>query len=631
MSWKPTVALAVLLALAAGIYLLGRPATDREKVEETLLFRDWLADAITGIEIARPGEEPVVLERGYGPSAGWRILKPIDRPADAGVAQQMLWGIGRFSRAGALDPGRPEAAPAITGLDQPRLRVTFRSSGRSETLAFGAESPINRKAVFFRREGDPRVLSVSADVFDACNRTVAQLRSKSLVRYEPFRVTRLELEEKFTVARSREEKVVEYEKSAFERSDRGDERGWYLVQPWKERVDDMKVQRLTSDLAALLVEDFLPAGDPKAMGLDQPQVVVSLTPHGADKPITVQFGGTVEREPKKAFVYAHVVGSGEVGLVELRRFEELPRRRNQFRSHVIYPFAKDGLRTLSIEAPVLGRVAIERRETKKEGEPAPRVSWEVLEPPGLKAEPERVEHFVDGLLAHRLLTFLGPQPDLKLFGLDPADVTVAAETKEGRRHVFHFGHKGESSEGYLRREGVDEVLSVPAQLVKLLKRLELNFRTEAMFDVPRESLREFRFEARSRESLQPVAYAMKLDEKEKKWKFSDAAHAADEASPELVTGHLAFLNFIRAETFIARDPETEAYYKLTARQAPARLTVVYEGGPPGGAVLYVSEDLSDRPTNPKYYARFEGSPIVFEVRGLLIETLRRPPLKKPRP
>jgi hypothetical protein len=49
---------------------------------------------------------------------------------------------------------------------------------------------------------------------------------------------------------------------------------------------------------------------------------------------------------------------------------------------------------------------IERRETKKE-DPVPAVTWELLEPKGLRVDPGRVEAFVANVMAYRITDFWG--------------------------------------------------------------------------------------------------------------------------------------------------------------------------------------------------------------------------------
>ncbi len=630
MNWKTTAAFAALLALAAAAYLLYEPEGTAPPVEEKLLFHDLRTEEVTRIEISRPGGAAVAVERvSQVPPHAWRV-QPGDRPAEPSVVHGMLNGIGRFSRTGSLEPGRPESDPAITGLDQPRLSVTFVAGGRRETVRFGSPPPTNVSAVFCRLEGDPRILLAESELFQAYDKTSEEIRSRRLVRFDPHRIARLEIEDRFTRVRGREDREIVYEKSVFERSETPPDRGWFLREPWEERLDDMKVQRFLVDLAGLTAEEFRPEGDWKERGLEQPQLVASITPHGAEEPVVVRIGGRGKAAGKEDCLYVHVAGAGEVALVERERYERLPRHRGQFRSDAIFLFREAEIGTVGIEAPGLGKVLLERREvrTTKEEEDLVTVRWEVLEPGDVPVERERLDRFLSNVWVHRITDFLGEQPDLSLFGLDPPGVTMTVRTKDGREHVLRFGLKGEGPDGYLKREDRKEVFAVKPELVQHLRRLELNFRTFEMYNVPKDALREFRFESKEGPSLEPTYYILRRDPRDGAWKFADKGRENDEPDPDRLNELLAALNFIRADAFISREPEEAARHRLRDREAASTLWIFAEGGPEGGAVLYISKNLSERPGGRTYYARFEGDPAVFQLGPYFVESLKMVPVRK---
>jgi hypothetical protein len=630
--WKTTVALALLVAAGAAVYFLADPGTAPPGGKPPALL-DLRGEELTRIDIARRGEVETTLERMSDPSGSyWRISKPIERMADPDAMQQMLWRVSKFARVAAAEAGKADPEPAATGLGDPRLVVAFHAAGgRRETLRFGRSPEINTAGVFFQRDGDDRVYLVEAETFQAFDRTIAQIRSRQVARYETYRAIGVEVRYKFTRPRGKDEASHEFEESSIRRIEKGPETGWYLVKPWEERLDDMKVARLVTDLAALEAEEFQPPGDLKGKGLDPPLAEVTIALNGVEKPVVVHVGDAFQEEDKRRYV--HVVGSGEAALVPAKRIDQLPLQRKQFRRDDVFPFPKEKLRAMSVEAPGLGRVRLERRESKvvKEGQEATEVTWEVLEPTDVRMEKERAGRFVERVLEQHVTDFLGRQEDLKLFDLDPPEATLAAETLEGAKHVYHFGVKGEDDQGYMRREGLDEVFAVRGELVNALRRLELNFRTDAVFNVPREKLREVRFEARAREGQEPVSYALRLDGKEKKWKFSDPAHAAVEADDERVGALLAAVNYVEAERFVSKEPDAAGEYRLTEKDWPARLTVLSEGGSPSGEILYFTEDLGEPPASPIHYARFEGSPVVFRARDALVATMFRVPVKRPKP
>lgn len=627
MSWKTTAVFAGLLAVAGLAYLLYSPEGEAPKTGEKLLIPDLRPDQVNRIGILRAGEPEMVVEKvSSAPVHAWRIL-PLDRPAEPSVVQAMLDAIGRLHRSGAMDPGAPGTDPSVTGLGAPRLVVTFEGEGKRVAVRFGTPPPTNQSAVFCQREGDPRLYLAEADVFDACNKTPAQARSRRLVRFDPHRAVRLEMDDRFFRPRGQGEMEVVYEKSVMERTDQGADKGWYLRKPWEERLDDIKVNMFLSDLSNLLAEEFVPPGDWKAKGLDQPQLVASITVHGAEKPLVVQFGGRAEGTSRRDCIYAHAVGSGEVALVERDRFERLPRRRGQFRSDVIFPFPLD-VRTLEVGVEGLGKIVLEQRETrtKKDEEELVTRSWELVDPADLRIDRELMDRFVQNVFAHKIVDFLGEQPDLKLFDLDPPGVTVKIGMKGGKEHVLGFGMKGQGP-GYFRREGRTEVFEVKPDLVRRLRGMDLNFRNTEMFNVPRESLREVRFEWKEG-TLEPVYYVLRRDPAQGKWSFADKVREGRETDPDRVGEILAAVNFIKADSFVSREPAAAARYRLRDREAPGTLRIIWEGGPPEGAVLYFSKNLDEKPGRALYAARFEPDPVIFHPNPRLVELLKLVPERK---
>jgi hypothetical protein len=264
---------------------------------------------------------------------------------------------------------------------------------------------------------------------------------------------------------------------------------------------------------------------------------------------------------------------------------------------------------------------VERVETKKEGETVATVKWEVREPKDLRVESERVEAFVGAVVTQTVIGFLGAQ-DFKMAGLDPAPIQLVVTTKEGKRHVCGFFA---AAQGYLRKEGVGEIFEVRADFVRMLQRLELNLINMEMFNIPRADVRQFTFEARATDQLQPIYYSMKVDEKTNAWTFTDPTHKGKDVDPDKLGGILALLNYIRAEALLGRDEKLAADHRLVAGVAPATLKIVHAKG---SVELFISEDKSDKINLPKHYARFSDSKTVFQINGTSVLTLKQVPVLK---
>jgi hypothetical protein len=617
-SWKLTLAFAVVFGILSAAYFFSNPpATTDIRNLDLHVLPEFPADRVTKIEIARKGSVLAFEKATDLVGEHWKLTGPASHAAESAMVQQMLFGLDRFLKSGALDPGKPDTAPEVTGLHDPRLSVTFVSAGRREVLRFGTSPMTNTTVVFYHHDGDPKIYSVGVDTFEAFNKPFYAYRAKTLARYPPHRVNKVTLEYKFLRPQGQKKPdLIEYEKSVMERFEEGAERGWYLTQPHRERLNDHAVAALVTELSNLPASEYQAAGDPKEQGFDEPQARVSIGINGVEKPVEIVFGATTEKEKKR---WVRLLGSDEVALYDSFRFEELPLERKKLRNRMVFPFSVELAKRVEVEVKDLGKVVIERREIKMDGESVSTVKWELAQPTGLRVEAERIEAFVSAIVVQQIDDFMGPQ-DFKQAGLDPAPIRLVVETKEGKRHACGF-----SAAGFVRKEGIDEIFVIRPDFVRMLQRLELNFLNMEMFNVPRESLQEFSVESRPSAQLQPVYYTLRLDKAAKTWGFVDPAHKGVEADPERVSNILAIMNFIKAEAMIARDDATIQKYRLEESGAPSTLKIRHDGGE---AELYISDNLSDKVNRPMYYARFKDSKTVFQINGLFVDSLKMVPEKK---
>jgi hypothetical protein len=616
-SWKLTAAFVVLFAALSAAYFFSNPPASTKGPEDPRVVAGLTAEQVTKIEVDRKGTLITFEKATDLVGQHWRMVGPTSHAAEESLVQQMLFGLDRFLKAGALDPGKPETAPDATGLNDPRLSVAFVSAGRREVLRFGKSPMTNTTVVFYQHEGDPKIYTVGVDTFEAFNKPLFQYRAKTLARYPPHRVNKVTLQYKFLRPQGQKKPdLVEYETSVMERFEEGAERGWYLTSPHRERLNDHAVAALVTELSSLPASEYQAAGNPKDQGFDEPQAKVSIGINGVEKPVEIVFGATTEKEKKR---WVRVLGGDEVALYDSFRFDELPMERKRLRNRMVFPFSVELAKKVGVEVKDLGKILLERKEVQKEGESVSTVKWELVEPAGLRVENERVEAFVSAVVVQQIDDFMGPQ-DFKQAGLDPAPVRLEVETKEGKRHACGF-----SAAGFMRKDGVNEIFVIRPDFVRMLQRLELNFLNMEMFNVQRDSLQEFSFESRPSAQLQPVYYTLRLDKAAKKWDFVDLAHKGVEADPERVSNILSIMNYIKADAMIGRDDATIQKHRLDESVAPSTLKIRYEGGQ---AELYISENLSEKVNRPMYYARFKDSKTVFQVNALFVDSLKAVPEKK---
>jgi hypothetical protein len=149
-----------------------------------------------------------------------------------------------------------------------------------------------------------------------------------------------------------------------------------------------------------------------------------------------------------------------------------------------------------------------------------------------------------------------------------------------------------------------------------------------MFNIPRDSIKAISFASQPSAALQPVYYKLKLDEATGMWAFDDPANKGMTPDPLRVGDLLTQLNYIKAESLIARDIKTIEDNKLDERVAPSTLKMSYVIGrgpdaKSGEMELFMTDDKSDKPTKPMYYARLKDNLAVFQINAPLVLSLQK--------
>ncbi|HYX91071.1 MAG TPA: DUF4340 domain-containing protein [Myxococcaceae bacterium] len=140
----------------------------------------------------RAERNALVLERGDGDA--WRITQPIADTADARVVSSFLNEL-RGQRATAFRADTPEER-ARTGVDKPAIAATFTpKQGEPIRFALGRISADAGQSYFvLRTQGAESILAeVPQSAFAALEKKPADLRDKSVLRFERDKVARIAL------------------------------------------------------------------------------------------------------------------------------------------------------------------------------------------------------------------------------------------------------------------------------------------------------------------------------------------------------------------------------------------------------------------------------------------------------
>jgi hypothetical protein len=194
--------------------------------------------------------------------ATWSIVSPTPMEADSNEVTMLVSQIESLERQKIIEENPASAAPF--GLDPPRIRVAFKTTGgaQQKSLLIGNKTPTGGD-LYAKIDGTPAVFLISGFLEDTFNRKPFDLREKTVLKFTREDVSAVTL-------------VQGSARLALEKT--GND--WKLTAPSSARADAAAIDALISQVAQAKMTGVT-AGDasPAALkehGLDKPQVIVTI-------------------------------------------------------------------------------------------------------------------------------------------------------------------------------------------------------------------------------------------------------------------------------------------------------------------------------------------------------------------
>ena len=284
MRFRTTLFLAIIALVVGLIALLGtRQATDQGSsgpLDDRKItppgpearFIDIPADEIDRLTLADAGGNVMELTQQKG---RWRVIKPINWPANTTVVTRLVESIGQLQPVGTLSMQAP--ASAANGLAPPRFTVQVHArSGQTAALLVGNQSPLGSD-LFMQVKGRDGVYLAAGGVLGQClgvpfTERVNDLRSQQLTELSSAAVVELSTQNASGTAR-----LVK----------NGDD--WTATTPVQFKADRGAVDQLIVALCGLSAQGVTDEATAQASGarLQSPILTVRLRTAGQEKPGTV--------------------------------------------------------------------------------------------------------------------------------------------------------------------------------------------------------------------------------------------------------------------------------------------------------------------------------------------------------
>jgi hypothetical protein len=285
------------------------------------------------------------------------------------------------------------------GLKEPSLVVeaTLKDVATPTVLQIGARTPTFSS--YYAREGDQaKVLMVPSSVQTKFDKTVFNLRDKTVLALDQTQVKRLE---------------VHHEDHLIAVESEGD-KGWKLVAPLEAKADKSKVHDLISAINGAKVKDFLEEApqDLAKYGLNPPRwrLTFFIGDDRAEK--TLLLG---DEDTAKGGVNAKRGAMDAVFLVESKLLEKLPKEAADWRDRALMAFKRDEVERVELRA---GDSAVEVACVEHCGK-IPDDRWQLKQPLETRADAVKVRtllRYLEELKAKAFIT--DNATDLSPYGLD---------------------------------------------------------------------------------------------------------------------------------------------------------------------------------------------------------------------
>ncbi len=399
MSFKKTVIFFIILALLGGYYYFQVGRSEKQQAEEEAAKKLFTLteEDIQEITLKQP-EQEILLKKQ---DDRWKMVKPVEALADTENVERMLTEFVAAERDNTITENTSQDEEF--GLDPPELIVTAKGQDAEAQmqLSLGQQTPV--ATGYYARVGEtPQVITVSNAVKTALEKSVYDLRDKTVLDFDPQQVKKAI----FSMKKSEtgELQTIELEQSAG---------AWKITSPKEDNADNTKMGSILSKVKSSKIKAFISenAAELAQYGLDQPTTTLSLLVGADSSRKTLLLGQT---NAEQDGVYAKHAGAANVFLVPANITEEFPQEIDDVRDKTLLSFNNADVQKIEFTSPA-ETIVVERGATQ---------DWRITQPEELEADSSKVNRILSDAGLLEVEQFVTAETeDLARYGLDPANLS----------------------------------------------------------------------------------------------------------------------------------------------------------------------------------------------------------------
>lgn len=301
-----------LVALAGGFYLFDERVEDVNKANEASLrlfpFEPqdlqafWIKSRADGLRARLVKEDNT-----------WWLKKPLQAKADGQFIEKFLTNIVKARKDAVLFENPQPAKLEELGLVTAELEMGFETSAGTTVIQFGHKGPTHNIA-YARFLDDPKVYRIHSDVKKEADKRVYDLRDKTILDFDPLKLSRLDMQRK-----DRDNIVIEHHMGR-----------WNMLQPHSTKAAMTKVLETLYKIKNSQVKAFISEkpDDLKHYGLETPRIKLTILEQEKNKVQQVLVGA---KDRTRRGYYARANKSEAVFLIEETLVNSLLVNANEWR------------------------------------------------------------------------------------------------------------------------------------------------------------------------------------------------------------------------------------------------------------------------------------------------------------
>lgn len=438
----------VLLVVAGGlgtwIYFFERGPAPEGKL---LLRVD--PEQIEKLELHNLKDKKTVVVQRFG-KASWRIVSPINAPADKDTIQSIIDRVKQVKIDLTLEDATLHKKEF--GFKNPEAAIVVHTKdGRRYKIVLAKKTPDTLYAYAYREDKRKPVV-IDSMLLDDALKSLDDLRDKKVTRFNKDKVTKLVLkhpDETIVCVRSGEER-------------------WKLTAPIKMDADKTTVEDLLDKLSNLEAQKYINDNpkkkDLRKYALLHPSFTVEVWLKGRSKPVRLQVGTKSSEDTTR--YYARSTAGRSVFLIDETSLKDIKKRTNDLRSKKLLVFDTGKIERIKLHYDNK-RIEIHRKRAKDEEE----TQWFMTKPVRMRADKWRVDDLLWAIHDLEADEFIDAPKALSEYGLDKPQVKVELyEEKRKKPLILTVGKMATEDSVYAKAGDAKVVCRVRKGILDDLKK-----------------------------------------------------------------------------------------------------------------------------------------------------------------